>query len=133
MVRRIRPDDLVIHFLNVGFGDNIVIELPADNQGNRKYGLVDCRNGTKTLAYLDQLMAPAPSNRKRLAFICATHPHYDHISGIPKVMDSEYYPHEFWDVSFGAKQFVSKMVSRNSIECLKSTWSTSETTRVKTP
>lgn len=97
MTRPIEPDDLVIHFLNVGFGDNIVIQFPEDNNGNRKYGLVDCKNGTKTLNYLDKLTNGQPT---RLAFICATHPHYDHISGISKVMNSQYYPHEFWDSGF---------------------------------
>lgn len=99
MSKPIKPDDLVLHFLNVGFGDNIIIEFPADEQGNRRYGLVDCRSGEKTLTYLDRLM-PNPANRSRLAFICATHPHYDHISGISRVMNSAYFPEEFWDSGF---------------------------------
>lgn len=100
MVRPIEPDDLVIHFLNVGFGDNIVIQFPKDDNGNRKYGLVDCKNGTKTLDYLGELMRNDNEQPTRLAFICATHPHYDHISGISKVMNSQYCPHEFWDSGF---------------------------------
>jgi beta-lactamase superfamily II metal-dependent hydrolase len=100
MERPIAPNDLVIHFLNVGFGDNIVIQFPADNNGNRKYGLVDCKNGKKTLDYLGKLMPGVTAERARLAFICATHPHYDHISGVPKVINSRYYPHEFWDSGF---------------------------------
>jgi len=100
MARQIKPSDLVIHFLNVGFGDNILIEFPADNEGNRRYGLVDCRKGEKTLAYLDKLMPNGAADRARLAFICATHPHSDHISGILAVMNSKYYPHEFWDSGF---------------------------------
>lgn len=96
----IERDELVIHFLNVGFGDNIVVELPADLDGKRSYGLVDCRSGTKTKDYLGKLMAKANGGPSRLAFVCATHPHYDHISGIPAIIRSRYYPHEFWDSGF---------------------------------
>jgi beta-lactamase superfamily II metal-dependent hydrolase len=100
MARQIKPDDLIIHFLNVGLGDNIIIEFPVDNAGNRRYGLVDCRDGNKTIKYLNKLM-PNTADRKRLLFICATHPHSDHISGISTVINSRYYhPHEFWDSGF---------------------------------
>jgi beta-lactamase superfamily II metal-dependent hydrolase len=99
MAKQIQPEDLVIHFLNVGFGDNIIIQFPVDGNGIRKCGLVDCRDGDKTLNYLDKLK-PQGSGRSRLAFICATHPHFDHISGILKIMNSEYCPEEFWDSGF---------------------------------
>lgn len=92
----IKPEDLVIHFLNVGFGDNIILQFPAGEDGVRKYGLVDCRKGEKTLDYLGKLMQP----HAKLAFICATHPHSDHISGISSVIDSEFCPEEFWDSGF---------------------------------
>ena len=97
MAKPIAADELVVHFLNIGFGDNIVVGLPADSNGQRSYGLVDCRDGKKTLDYLDKLMPGEPA---RLAFVCATHPHYDHISGIPAIIDSQYYPYEFWDSGF---------------------------------
>ncbi len=97
MAKPIAADDLVVHFLNVGFGDNIVVELPANSDGKRSYGLVDCRSGAKTLDYLGKLMHGEPA---RLAFVCATHPHYDHISGIPAVINSQYYPREFWESGF---------------------------------
>jgi hypothetical protein len=61
MAKQIKPEDLVIHFLNVGFGDNIIVEFPADDNGIRKYGLVDCKDGDKTLDYLDKLM-PSPAS-----------------------------------------------------------------------
>jgi beta-lactamase superfamily II metal-dependent hydrolase len=97
----IEPGDLVVHFLNVGFGDNIVVQLPAGVDGKRSYGLVDCRNGKKTLDYLGKLMPGASGDEARLAFVCATHPHNDHISGIPAVINSrQYYPREFWDSGF---------------------------------
>ncbi len=100
MPKQISNNELVIHFLNVGFGDNIIIEFPFDN-GERQFGLVDCKNGKKTEEYLNKLHAEANQTPTRLAFICATHPHYDHISGIKHFLDSAVYrPHEFWDSGF---------------------------------
>jgi beta-lactamase superfamily II metal-dependent hydrolase len=97
--KKISNDELIIHCLNVGQADNIIVQFPADDNGIREYGIVDCYLGNKTLKYLNKLM-PSPSARKRLVFICATHPHGDHINGIKKVMDSEYFPLEFWDSGF---------------------------------
>ena len=95
----IQPQDLVIHMLNVGFGDNIIIGFPEQN-GRRQYAVVDCRKSDKTKKYLDKL-EPNPAKRSRLAFVCATHPHQDHISGIkPLLEDGTYRPWEFWDSGF---------------------------------
>lgn len=103
MLSPIDRKDLVLHFLNVGFGDNILIEFPANSAGKRSYALVDCRNSTKTRGYLNKLI-PSPANRSPLAFICATHPHGDHISGInPMLKDATYSPREFWDSGFRHK------------------------------
>ncbi|MCP4268887.1 MAG: MBL fold metallo-hydrolase [Candidatus Brocadiaceae bacterium] len=98
--KKIKPDDLLIHVLNVGFGDNIIVEFPVDNDGKRSFGLVDCFKGTKTTKYLDALL-PNIQDRKPLKFICATHPHFDHICGIPHIMKhKKYCPEEFWDSGF---------------------------------
>ena len=95
----INDEDLVFHFLNVGHGDAILIGFPAVN-GKRRYGLVDCNNGTKTEKYLDKLM-PDPADRDRLLFICATHPHLDHIRGINSLLNHPvYHPEWFWDSGF---------------------------------
>jgi len=92
-------DDLVIHVLNVGFGDNIVIELPRDGGGERRLGIVDCCDATKTLDYVKKLKQAR--DFKRVAFICATHPHKDHISGIKRLLDDDLTrPEEFWDSGF---------------------------------
>ena len=96
----IDPEDLVLHILNVGFGDNIVVEFPADAQGLRSHAVVDCRRGADTAAYLDRLAAVRPAH-KRLAFLCATHPHSDHISGIRSlIVQPDRCPTEFWDSGF---------------------------------
>jgi len=99
----IEPEDLVFHILNVGFGDNILVEFPVDKTSKRSYGLVDCRNSKKTKQYLDKLMNIRPG-RPELEFVCATHPHLDHISGInPFLEDEKYRPKEFWDSGFRHK------------------------------
>jgi len=100
MATPIAPQDLVIHILNIGFGDNIVVEFPADETGVRSYGLVDCRSSTKTKRYLNKLRALRPG-RSQLAFVCATHPHLDHVQGIRSMLTSaKFRPAEFWDSGF---------------------------------
>jgi beta-lactamase superfamily II metal-dependent hydrolase len=96
----IEPEDLVIHVLNVGFGDTVLIEFPADAAGLRRQGLVDCRSSGKTKRYLDRVRDLRPAHLE-LAFLCASHPHMDHISGIqPLLTDAQYRPREFWDSGF---------------------------------
>jgi beta-lactamase superfamily II metal-dependent hydrolase len=96
----IEPEDLVFHFLNVGFGDNILVEFPVDKAGKRSYGIVDCRDFKKTNQYLDRLTAARPG-KSELEFVCATHPHADHISGINSFLEGEKYRvKEFWDSGF---------------------------------
>ena len=99
----IEQEDLVFHFLNVGFGDNILVEFPVDKTGKRSYGIVDCVDSKKTKQYLDNLMNIRPG-KSELEFVCATHPHFDHISGINYFLkDEKYRPKEFWDSGFRHK------------------------------
>jgi beta-lactamase superfamily II metal-dependent hydrolase len=96
----IQPEDLIIHFLNVGFGDTILIEFPQDDDGNRTYGLVDCYKVTKLKGYLKELQKVRPAVTQ-FKFICATHPHWDHIAGINSLLtNTKYEPEEFWDSGF---------------------------------
>ncbi len=96
----VEPEDLVFHILNVGFGDSIVVELPEDEHGQRSYGIVDCCKYDKTNDYLDKLVHKRPGDRK-LKFICATHPHIDHIRGIKKFIESpSTRPAKLWDSGF---------------------------------
>lgn len=100
MTKDIKAKDLVIHILNVGFGDNILIEFPEDKEGQRSYGLVDCFKFDKTRSYLNKLMKIRPGY-SQLAFVCATHPHSDHIRGIRPFLESEKFrPQQFWDSGF---------------------------------
>lgn len=104
MSYKIKAEDLVFHFLNVGFGDTAVIELPPNTSGKRLLGIVDCCDGDKTLKYVKQIKQVRANdgiNIDGVAFICATHPHFDHISGINKLLkDPVTRPQEFWDSGF---------------------------------
>ncbi len=86
-------EPLRVHVLNVGDGDSIIIEFP--DVGGKKFAVVDCYKYGKTKDYLDKLGA------SELEFVCATHPHYDHIRGIPKLLQNyDGRIREFWDSGF---------------------------------
>ncbi|MBN1273234.1 MAG: hypothetical protein JXB26_13285 [Candidatus Aminicenantes bacterium] len=110
MTTPINKEDLVIHILNVGFGDNIVIEFPVDDSDKRSYAIVDCYDADKTKDYLNKLFRMSP-HQSNLAFICATHPHSDHISGIESLLlDSTFCPKEFWDSGFRHKSLTYRKI-----------------------
>jgi beta-lactamase superfamily II metal-dependent hydrolase len=90
----VTPESLCVHVLNVGDGDGIVIQFPTVG-GNRKFAVVDCCSSAKTLDYLNKLGA------HELEFVCATHPHFDHIAGIPKLLTAyKGRIREYWDSGF---------------------------------
>lgn len=99
MPATIEPQDLVIHILNVGCGDAILVGLPCLSEPERAYGMIDCNDGSKTRKYLDLLFQGRA--KLPLAFMCATHPHMDHIQGLKSFIDDQNYcPKEFWDSGF---------------------------------
>jgi len=82
---------LGIHIFDVGQGDSILLELPDGS-----WGVVDCkmRAGAAQPPALGYLR---DRGVERLAFVCLTHPHEDHYSGLPKIL--EYFGNnidEFW-------------------------------------
>lgn len=110
MPKTIKRDDLVLHFLNVGCGDTIVIEFPEDKDGKRYIGVVDCYKGAKTFDYLGKLKTTDRSY-DGVAFICATHPHSDHIAGIQYLLDHlPQAPLEFWDSGFRHNSLTYKRI-----------------------
>ncbi|MBA3045047.1 MAG: MBL fold metallo-hydrolase [Euryarchaeota archaeon] len=90
----VKPESLCVHVLNVGDGDNIIIQFP-EVDGQRKFAVVDCYNSKKTLDYLNKLGV------KELEFVCVTHPHFDHIRGVPNLLEAyKGKIREFWDSGF---------------------------------
>ncbi len=90
----VKPESLCVHILNVGDGDSIILEFPEVG-GVRKYAVVDCYLAEKTIQYLEKLGAD------ELEFVCATHPHLDHIAGVPDLLTAfKGKVRNFWDSGF---------------------------------
>lgn len=88
-------DALVVYVLNVGDGDAIVLQFPDDGRGHA-YGIVDSNDGAKTLELLQTRLQAT-----KLRFVCATHPHIDHVRGIEKLLKAyDGQVEEFWDSGF---------------------------------
>jgi beta-lactamase superfamily II metal-dependent hydrolase len=81
---------LVYITLNVGDGDCQLLLLPADARGQRKLVIVDVVRAAKLLALIDDLehAGVLGPDGAQLDVIVATHPHADHIRGIPTVLDA---------------------------------------------
>ncbi len=115
---------LRIHVINVGHGDSILLELPDQMSDGRRprFGLVDAGGEdavvrTKTLDYVQRFLEyrlerPPSSDEDAtdyaFEFICLTHPHADHLYGMPDVLEhfcgdaipKSMRPRQFWDCGF---------------------------------
>lgn len=79
-------DDLIYFLLNVGDGDSQVLLIP-DGAGGRTMIVVDVRRFAKTDALISSLAnAGLISQTSRIALVVATHPHADHIAGLPRFL-----------------------------------------------
>lgn len=71
-------DKLVVHFIDVGQGDSTFIQFP-----NGESSLIDGgtrKSGDKVVNYLKDL------DIGKIDYLIATHPHEDHIGGLPEVI-----------------------------------------------
>jgi len=71
-------DELIVHYIDVGQGDSILIQFPDE-----KVALIDGGTreaGEKVVSYIRSL------GLKRIDYLIATHPHEDHIGGLPEVI-----------------------------------------------
>lgn len=75
---------LAIHILNVGHGDSIIVEY-APAGGRRVFGLIDTNTneGREPIAIRKLVELGATE----LSFLCITHPHADHYSGVGSIIE----------------------------------------------
>ena len=71
-------EDLKVHFLDVGQGDSIFIELPTNETILIDASIKDASN--KIINYLRE------ENVSKIYYVFATHPHSDHIGGMSAVI-----------------------------------------------
>jgi beta-lactamase superfamily II metal-dependent hydrolase len=89
--------NLKIHALNVGHGDSLIVQLPNGSNGVIDYNR--CKERTDLLRFLTDKLGVS-----ELLFVCLTHPHSDHLSGLEKLL--KYYEaqgrrvKEFWYSDF---------------------------------
>jgi len=93
---KLEDDDLAIFVLNVGDGDSIVIRFPKDGSPDPLYAVIDSKNRDDKVI---DLLTDLGIGSQKLAFVCATHPHKDHIFGLEKVV-RKFGAEEFWDSGF---------------------------------
>jgi hypothetical protein len=105
-VEACRPTDLVYFALNVGDGDTQLLLLPQDKSGRRRCVVVDCIQAKKLFALVDALADPQVGLLSEvtplLALTVATHPHDDHVSGMPALLRRFGPEHmrEFWEPGY---------------------------------
>jgi hypothetical protein len=81
------PDDLVYFLLNVGDGDTQLILLP-ESRSVRRALVIDVSTTGKLPALIEDLASTSlfPMG-SRFAVVVGTHPHDDHIGGMPEFID----------------------------------------------
>lgn len=86
-----RAGDLVVKFLDVGQGDAILITCPD----GRHHMLIDSGDsrypGAQSFlreTLKAEIPAPAPNKQAWLDMVVASHPHSDHIAGLPWVLEN---------------------------------------------
>jgi competence protein ComEC len=74
------PDALHLYMLDVGQGDAILLKTPAN-----QYLLFD---GGANNVVLNELGRVLPANQRLLDYVFLTHPHADHVGGLPAVLEN---------------------------------------------
>lgn len=103
------PEALVYFLCNIGDGDAQVLLLPKDQvSGTRRAVVVDAGRRNKLADLLDDFgaagllpIAGTALAANSIALIVATHPHHDHIAGIPQIFERHGHAvAEFWDPGY---------------------------------
>ncbi|WP_352404471.1 ComEC/Rec2 family competence protein [Sporanaerobacter acetigenes] len=74
----IKTETLKVHYIDVGQGDSIFIQLP-----NGQTSLIDGGPGSSSKTVVNYLKK---QNVKKIDYLVVTHPHEDHIGGLPEVI-----------------------------------------------
>jgi beta-lactamase superfamily II metal-dependent hydrolase len=82
--------NLEVHVFGADQGESILIKFPND-----QWGVVDCYSPTKNADSNELLKFLLDQKVKQLHFVCLTHPHHDHYSGLTHVLE-QIPTRQFW-------------------------------------
>lgn len=104
----VTPEDLVYFLVNVGDGDTQLVLLPTAKGEGRQAIVIDVLRAAKLEGLLGDLeqtvlfdRPPAAGRRETFPLVVATHPHADHIGGMPRFLDRfRAVIGEFWEPGY---------------------------------
>ncbi len=82
--------NIEVHVFGADQGESILIKFPND-----EWGVVDCYASSKDISSNQALSYLLGEQVSQLHYVCLTHPHYDHYSGLAQIL--EHIPtRQFW-------------------------------------
>jgi beta-lactamase superfamily II metal-dependent hydrolase len=106
--------NLEIHVFGADQGESILVKFP-----NGQWGVVDCYASSTNASTNEALKYLKDLKVSYLAFVCLTHPHHDHYSGLKQVLD-EIPTRQFWYPSVITRDrlsYITQLEKRNQKAC----------------